>query len=193
MAVSDGETLAAYAVEQSGIAGQRIAAQPAQRFESDRAFGFAGEQDPVRDRCAAQRLQRLRVFHEDGARAGGFDGAHQVRGRIARIHGGGDGAVGDDAQIGQVELQPGFGIERDDVALADAERAQTGGDLLGGAPVLVPGIDGVGAVGRGLAEGGGVAMDARGFFENLVQGAGSHFMQFITVRRQLRLRRRTTR
>ena len=101
-------------------------------------------------------------------------------GRVARIHRGGDGAVGDDTQIGQVELQAGFGIEGDDVAFADTERAQAGRDLLGGSPVLVPRIDGIGAVGRGLAEGGGVAVGARGFFENLVQSAGSHFKQFIT-------------
>ena len=135
----------------------------------------------MRDRRAAQRLQRLRVFHEDGARAGGFNGAHQVGGRVARIHGGGDRAVGDDAQIGQVELEAGLGVQRDDVAFADAERAQTGGNLLGGSLVLVPGIDGVGAVGRGLAKGRGVAIGARGFFQNLVQRAGSHFKQFITV------------
>ena len=126
------------------------------------------------DRRPAQRLQRPRVFHKDGARAGGFDGAHQVRGRVARIHGGGDGAVGDYAQIRYVELQPGFRVEGDDVAFTDAERAQAGGDFLGGTPVLVPGIDGVRAIRRWLAEGRGVAMDARGFVENLVQGAGGH-------------------
>ena len=106
-------------------------------------------------------------------------------GRIARVHRGGDGAVGHDAQIGQVELQAGFGIERDDVAFADPERPQAGRDLLGGRLVLVPGIDGIGAVGRGLAERGSVAVDARGLFENLVQSAGSHFMQFITARLHL--------
>ena len=142
---------AAYAGEQCGVARQGVAAEPAQRLESDRFFGFAGEQDPMRDLRIAQRFERLRVFHEDGARTGGFDRTYQVRGRVARIHRGGDRAVGDDAQIGQVELEPGFGVERDDVAFADAERAQTGGDLFGGTPVLVPGIDGVGAVGRGLA------------------------------------------
>ena len=128
----------------------------------------------MRDRCPAQRLQCLRVFHKDGARAGGFDGAHQVRGRVARIHGGGDGTVGDDPQIRYVELQPRFGVEGDDVAFTDAERAQAGSDFLGGTPVLVPGIDGVRAVRLWLAEGRSVAMDARGFGENLVQGAGGH-------------------
>src|ERR1039458_3490260 len=97
---------------------------------------------------AAQGLERLRVFDEDGARAGGLDGAHQVRGRIVWVHGGGDGAVGEDAEIGQAELETGFGVESDDSAFIGAERGQTGSDFFGGAPVLVPRIDEVGAIDR---------------------------------------------
>ena len=181
MAVSDGETPVRMRASNSGSLAR--ASRPSPRSASRVMAPSASPVSRIQcgDGCAAQRLERLRVFDEDGARAGGLDGAHQVRGRIARVHGGGDGAVGEDAEIGQVELQAGFGVEGDDVAFADAERAQTGGDLLGGSPVLVPGIDRVGAVGRGLAEGGGVAVDARGFFENLIQGAGSHFLQFITL------------
>src|ERR1039458_2524685 len=144
------------------------------RASKKTARALAGGRDPVRGGRAAQGLERLRVFDEDGARAGGLDGAHQVRGRIVRVQGGGDRAVGEDAEIGQVELETGFGVESDDVAFGDAERAQTGGNFFGGAPVLVPRIDEVGAIGRGLAESGSVAVEARGFVENLVQSAGSH-------------------
>ena len=99
---------------------------------------------------------------------------------ITGVHGGGDGAVGEDAEVGQIELQAGLGIECHNIAFADAERAEPGGDFFGGALVLVPGEDCVSAIRQGLAQRGSVAVDARGLFEDLVQGAGSHFMQFIT-------------
>ena len=134
----------------------------------------------MRHGCAAERLERLRVFNKNRARAGRLDSANQVCRRVARVHRGGDRAIGDNTEIGQVELQAGFGIEGDDVAFADPKRTQTSRDLLRGAPVLVPGIDGIGAVGSGLAECGSVAVGARRLVENLVQSAGSHFMQFIT-------------
>src|ERR1039458_2781770 len=186
MAVSEGET--PLRMRASNSASPARASRPSLRSASSEmapsaspvsriqcAAGAAGgARAGGRGGRAAQGLERLRVFDEDGARAGGLDGAHQVRGRIVRVQGGGDGAVGEDAEIGQVELETGFGVESDDVAFGDAERAQTGSDFFGGAPVLVPRIDEVGAIGRGLAESGSVAVDARGFVENLVQSAGSH-------------------
>src|ERR1019366_631393 len=159
MAVSKGET--PLRMRASNPASPARASRPSLRSASRE---MAPSASPVsRIQCAA-----------GAPRAGGLDGAHQVRGRIVRVHGGGNGAVGEDAEIGQVELETGFGVESDDVAFGDAERAQTGGDFFGGAPVLVPRIDEVGAIGRGLAESGSVAVDARGFVENLVQSGGSH-------------------
>src|ERR1039457_1875481 len=173
MAVSEGET--PLRMRASNSASPARASRPSLRSASRE---MAPSASPVsRIQCAAGAPRRgCGVFwaSAQAARAGGVDGAHQVRGRIVRVHGGGNGAVGEDAEIGQVELETGFGVESDDVAFGDAERAQTGGDFFGGAPVLVPRIDEVGAIGRGLAESGSVAVDARGFVENLVQSAGSH-------------------
>ena len=111
------------------------------------ALGLAGQENPVGNRRLAQRFQRFGVLHKDGASTGGGQGPDQIRGRIARIHGCRDGAIGHDAQVGQVEFQPGFRVERHHVAPADPQGAQAGGDLLGGLFVLFPGVDRVIAAG----------------------------------------------
>ena len=56
------------------------------------------------------------------ARAHRFEWCAPGRRRVAGIHGGGDGAVGENSEIGQIELQPRLGIERDHVAFGDPER-----------------------------------------------------------------------
>ena len=78
--------------------------------------------NPMLHRSVAQHGQGLRIFDEQGARAGRCNRPHQVRRRIARIHRRGDRPVGHDPQVGQVELQTRLGIEGHHVAFADAER-----------------------------------------------------------------------
>ena len=68
----------------------------------------------------AQALKRFRVFDEDRARVHRFDGADQILGRITGIERRRDRAVCQDAEVGEIELEPRFGIERDYVALGDS-------------------------------------------------------------------------
>ena len=100
--------------------------------------------------------------------------AHQVRRRIAGIQRRGNGAVGHDPQVGQVEFQARLGVQRHHVAMADPQRAQARGDLPHGLEVLVPGERQVAAAGRRLAQGRQIAVVARGFFEDVVESAGGH-------------------
>ena len=72
-----------------------------------------------------------RILDESRARARGFQGAHQVLGRIAGIEGRRDAAAGHDAQVGQVKLQARLGVEGHDVAFGQPQRAQAGGDFFG--------------------------------------------------------------
>ena len=116
----------------------------------ERPRRFAGQQNPVPHRRLAQRLRGGRRLRQRPRARRSSDGAHQVLGRIAGVQGGRDGAVGDHPQIGQVEFQARFRIERHHVALANAQGAQTRGDFLHRPPVLIPGVGQVGVFGPGL-------------------------------------------
>ena len=124
--------------EQRRIGGHGAAPEFAQAGQRQRTLALAREQDPMPDRSAAQSVEHPRLFQEHGAGAAGGERLHQFRRRIAGIQRGGDGAVGENSQVGEIEFQAGFGVERDDVAASDSQAAQPGGDLLGGGLVLGP-------------------------------------------------------
>ena len=79
----------------------------------------------IRDRvhsCPAQSFECPGILHEDGLGAGVFNGPDQLPGRVAGVHRGGNGTVGDDAQIGQVEFGARLRVDGDDVAFAQSQR-----------------------------------------------------------------------
>ncbi len=93
---------------------------------------------------------------------------------IAGIKRGGDGAVREDSEIGQIEFRAGFGMQRDRVALPDSNPAEPAGDLFGGALILDPTVGLVVALARGLMQSGGFAIGLCRFFEDRVHGASTH-------------------
>ena len=151
-------------MKETGIARQGLAAERAEAIERERAGGVAGKENPMFDGGMAGRSlldgdgvesgEGFGVFDEDGAGAGGSQGTSQSGRRVGGIEGGRDGAVGEHAEIGEVELEAGFGIESYDVAGGDAERMQSAGDFFGGLAELIPGVGEVGALAGGLMEGG---------------------------------------
>ena len=182
MAGSAGRTAPVMRSRRPRVALHGAAAHLAQLGECDGALGFAGEQDPALDGRLGERLERARVLHESDARAGIADGAHQVAGRVARVHGGGHRAGGHDAQIGEVEFEARFRIERDNVALGHAQAAQPAGDFLHGAQVLGPGIGEVFAPPRlrmGLAQGGRGGVAQRRLAQHAVDGSRTGFSHFL--------------
>lgn len=86
-----------------------------------------------------QFRERLRVLHEQRLRIGHPDGALQLLQRIARIKRRRYRAVHQDALIGQIELGPRLGTQRNMIALAQAELMQSGGDLFRGFQIPAPG------------------------------------------------------
>ena len=134
---SDGRHLRLDSRHQPGIRGDGGAAMLARSWSSVIAPSASPES---RIQCstgaAAQQIDGLRLFHEYHARAAGFERLHQVLRGIAGIERGGDRAVGEDAEVGEVEFQPRLRIERDDFALADAQAAQARRDLLRRPPVF---------------------------------------------------------
>ncbi len=162
---------------QARIPRHRFPSSRAQFVQSQSPVGFTGEQYPVADGRAPQGLQSSRVFDECRACPGRFYGAHQVGRRIAGIHGGGDGAVGHDSQVGQVELQARLRIQRHHVAFGDAEGVQPASDLLHRAPVLIPGIRQVSVTG-GLMQRRRIAVNLCRLFQDLVYSTRGHNLQF---------------
>src|SRR5579884_3165150 len=85
--------------------------------------------------------------------------------------------MGEDSEIGQIEFEARFGVERDDVALGNAERGEAGGNFLGRAEVLIPRVGQIAAAGSRLAQCRGVSVLTRDLFQNLIEGPLRHSMQ----------------
>src|SRR5471030_3243893 len=177
MAVSDGSTRARRRANSWGS--RAIASRPMARRPSSVTAPSASPVSRIQRRTGGieQGLERLGIFDEDGFGACGFNRANQIFRGVAGVHRGGDGAVGHDAEIGEIELQAGFGIQGDDVAFRQTKGIQAGGDLLHRLFVLVPGIGDI-ARAIGLAQRRRVAILTCRFFQNLVDGAGVHSLQF---------------
>ena len=85
-----------------------------------------------------QRRKDLRGFHEDRAGAHGFDSANQIACRIARINRRRHGTIPQYPQVGKIELEPRFGIERHHVAFFfDAQQRSRPAEIFRARP---PGI-----------------------------------------------------
>src|SRR5215469_16784123 len=90
---------------------------------------------------SAKVRQSLRIFYENGARAGSLKRLSQFGRRIVGVERRSNRTVGENSQIGKVEFQPRLGIQRDDITLFNTKAAQAGCDLLRCLPILIPGVD----------------------------------------------------
>ena len=154
-----------------------LAAALAQLIERDGAGRLAGEQNPLGDRRFIETIERFRIFDEYGLRVAGLNGTDDFLRRISGIEGCGDGTVGHDAQVSQVEFQARLGIERDDITLTDAQRAQARGDLFGGGAVFGPTYSAEQALtvfGIGLVKRRCASVQFSGFFKDAEDGAVGH-------------------
>ena len=89
------------------------------------AFGFAGQHNPMqsRERVMAggvhQRLHAFRVFHEDRFGVAGSYILGLIRKRICSVEGRGNGAIGENAEIGEIKFGASLGMKRYRVAFPD--------------------------------------------------------------------------
>ena len=98
---------------------------------------------------------------------------------IAGVEGGGDGAVGHGSQVGEVEFQARFRVQRHHLALGDSQAGAGRRRFRDRLQVLVPGKVRYAVAGR-LVERRGVAVTARGILQYLGDGASGHLKQFNT-------------
>jgi hypothetical protein len=157
--------------ERLWILGQDGPAQVAQGFERARILGFARQQNPLHGerrlaRRFDQRLHGFRIFGEHGLGAASAQVADLIRQRIAGIESRGDGTVGHDAEVGQIELGAGFRMQGDDIAFADSQTPQAASDLPNSLVVLGPTVGFVFTLADRLMQSRRVAVRSGGVFED---------------------------
>ncbi len=148
-------------------------------FQRQRVSGLAGNDDPLHRESGLagsvnQCLHALRVFHENGFGIAPAQIADLVRQRISGVERRGDGPVRHDAQIHQAELGACFRINRNHVALADANPAQAAGNFLNRRLILDPTVRLVFALAERLVQRRRASVVLSGRFQDRVYGARTH-------------------
>src|SRR5690349_17416955 len=125
-----------------------------------------------------ERLQGAGVFDEDRLSGGIAKGGDEISSRVARVKRGGNGTVGHNAEIREIEFEAGFRIQGNDGAFPDAETAEAGGNLFSRAAVLFPGKGEIAAAGGRLPQGRRIAVSFCRLHENLIESSLRHPLQF---------------
>ncbi len=166
-------------LEKVRILAQCVAARFPQLLQADGIAILARQQDKARGQFLFssgfdQRLHALGVLDEDESGLAGVQIDDEIAHGIAGVERCRNGARGHDSQVGQIEFGAGLGIQRDDFAFEDADSSQATSDLLGGLPVLLPGVGLILAFTDRLLQRGSVRISGGGLFEDRVDGSGFH-------------------
>ncbi len=121
-----------------------------------------------------ERLHALGIFHEDGFGMAGSHVFHLIGKRIRGVERRRNGAIRENAKIGEIEFGAGLRMQRHRIALSDAQLPQAAGNFLGCALILQPSIGLIIAFAGGLMQSRSVAKSPGGFFEDRIHGARTH-------------------